>query len=271
VLPGVIHLSAVGVSIRISCPAGPPELAECFGGLAAEPSNRIDVEYGVERRSGSAWVLEDGSGSQRCEDLGALLLTLEDRIVIDLQRRRPNLIFFHAAALEAAGRAVLLIGASGAGKSTLSWMLLQRGGFGYLSDELAPVSPADGAVHAYTHALCLKTAPPGLPLPPGTLTTGTSFHVPAERLPASRWPPPVPLGSLVFLTGRDPALTPRLRCISSGEATARLYAAALNALAHPEQGLEVAERLAKRAPAYCLVAGELQATAEMLAANFAGG
>lgn len=204
-----------------------------------------------------------GSPARRCSGGSELLHELEQHLVVALQRARPELLFLHAAALAFRGRACLLVGASGAGKSTTAWALLQRG-WGYLSDELAPLDPTSGLVLPYPHALCLKQAPPGAMgwPPPGLLDLGATLHVPPRTAAATA----CPLGAIVFVEhDRPPSQpAPSIRAVSVAEASARLYAQSLNLLAHPERGLDVVRHTAQRVPCWHLQASDLHASAALL-------
>ncbi|MFQ5567237.1 MAG: hypothetical protein ACE5EU_12865, partial [Paracoccaceae bacterium] len=152
-------------------------------------------------------------------------------MTISIQRIRNELLFVHGAVVTQGDRCNIISGASGSGKSTLCWALCHEG-FGYLSDELAPVRLADKHVEAYPHALCLKGKPDDrYPLPAGVIDAGATLHVPVEQIPARTGRFPVPLGSIVFLTGEDDdRRKPLITRIEPGEAAARLYANSLNQL-----------------------------------------
>ncbi len=195
----------------------------------------------------------------------------EKLLTIDLQRRRPDLYFVHSAALAYGDRVTMIVAESGTGKSTTAWALLSHG-FDYLSDELAVLEPESCAVHAYPHALCLKTPPPGpYPLPETVTRTERTLHVPVADLPGRTVFDPRALGAIVFLQRSAGADPPRCTRVSPAEASARLYANTLNALAHPAKGLEAAVSIASAVPAYLLEAGELRATCELIADLRAGG
>src|SRR5262249_34553065 len=149
------------------------------------------------------------------------------------------------------GRGYLLAGHSGSGKSTTAWGLL-HGGLAYLSDELAPIDPASLQVHAYPHALCMKRAPPpAFPLPPaGVQHLGRTLHVPVAHLPGGPGPARCAVEAIVLVRHDRTRAAPTLRRLGPAEAGARLYTTALNALAHPDDGLDVVLGIASRVRCY---------------------
>ena len=66
-------------------------------------------------------------------DDGDLLFQMEKEITIEIQKRRPDLYFLHAAVLDYSDLGLLLVANSGGGKSTTTWALSHHG-FQYLSD-----------------------------------------------------------------------------------------------------------------------------------------
>ncbi len=199
------------------------------------------------------------------DDLGDLLYALEHDLTVSLQRRRPDLLFLHAAALECGGRACLLAGDSGHGKSTTAWGLVHRG-FNYLSDELSPIDVVDMQVHAYPRALCLKRDPPSThPLPAlGVRHLGDTLHVATASLPTATGPSICPIDAIVFVR-YDPTLAaPALRRLSSAEAAARLYTTTLNALAHTDHGLDAVLRVAELSRCFAVDAAELTTTCDLI-------
>lgn len=199
------------------------------------------------------------------DDAGTLLSWLDDALTIGAQERRPDLLFLHAAAVSRRGRAVLLLADSGGGKSTATWAAVHEG-FALLSDELAPVQPAEGLVLPHPRAVCLKVRPPGpWPLPDGTLQSTGGFHVPPDRLPLPAADGPAAIGALVFVGYRPDLAEPALSPIGAAACAARLYSHSLNPLAHGADGLDAVAALAERCPAFLLHSGELRATARLLA------
>jgi len=183
------------------------------------------------------------------DDPDSLLWHLDKSLTIALQYRRPDLYFVHAAAVSLADGVAVLAAPRGTRKSTLTVALLERG-FTYLSDELAPIDIRGYLVHPYAHAINLKSTPPHpLRLPPSTVAIGRRFHVPAGLLPAVADEEPLPLVALIFpeRSSEPPAKCLRIR---PSLAAVHLLANALNALAHHNDGLDVAVSLAQRIPSY---------------------
>jgi hypothetical protein len=221
------------------------------------------LSYQVSREAGTGAILvRAGDGDPvRASDEGAMLRLLDKDLTVALQLARPDLYFLHAAALAFDGRAYLLAADSGGGKSTLAWALLHLG-FGYLSDELAPIDDRLD-VFSFPHALTLKRRPPAYPLPAATLDHGATLHIPARALPGVDARQRCPLAGIVFVSHEPSTRTPAMRPIGVAEAAARLYALALNPLAHPNQGLDVAVAVARGARCFTLQSAGLVETAEL--------
>lgn len=159
---------------------------------------------------------------------------------------------------------MLFVGESGAGKSTLTWALLHHG-FGYLSDELAPIALREPRVHPYPRSLCLKDAPPGAyPLPPITVVTSRGLHVPVGARGGAE-PGARRIHAIFSLApGASARRSPAVRPMSRAEAAARLLANALNPGSHPADGLDAVLAIAGAAPCFELEAAELRATCELV-------
>lgn len=223
--------------------------------------------YAVRREGLSGYTLEvlDTGQRARAWSLGELLYALDSDLIVQVQRLRPELLFVHAAVVESAGRAHLLIGASGAGKSTTCWGLLQRG-FRFVSDELAPIDVDEGTVMPFPRALHLKTLPPGgLGSDARALRTSRGAHVmvPTERsVPLER---ALPIAELFFV-GHDPrAEAPTLTRLRPAEAAARLYPNVLNALAHSNAGLAATAAVATQCSAWDITTAALLPSCDAIA------
>ena len=191
-------------------------------------------------------------------------------VVVQLQKLNSDLFFLHSAAIAWQGRASLLVAESGGGKSTTTWALLHHG-YDYLSDEMAPIALDTRRVLPYPRALCLKRSPPpSYPLPAETIRLTCSLHVPTRALPARVITEGCPLDA-IFLLRYDPtAREPSLRRITAAEATARLFVHALNALAHPNMGLDAVLHIVSHARCFDLTTARLPETCELIGSALKG-
>jgi hypothetical protein len=88
------------------------------------------------------------SQAEQFADLQSAARALFHLVVKRFIAARPDLLWIHAGVVAYARRALLFSAASGQGKSTLVAELLARG-WGYLSDEIAPVDPVSGTVYPF--------------------------------------------------------------------------------------------------------------------------
>jgi hypothetical protein len=261
-----VDLNVLDVPWRISCSDDVSYALVCgnFRELICSHTqpviaNTICVERGIATR----WSLRcDRREPLSIADPYELLYGLEKTITIETQLCRPDLFFLHAAALALNESAVLFIAQSGSGKSTTAWALTNRG-FGYMSDELAPIDLAMLQVQPYPHALCLKRpAPPPFEVPPSTLSTAHTLHVPADCI-SSVVRIPLPVCAIFFNTyesGSSPAVVP----VSHGEAASLIYRNGLNQLAHHQAGLAGAARIASATAAFRLTTNDLERTCSLV-------
>ena len=265
-------LSILGQSLWIEYdnPAvlGPCIAANFSAMQVASLPTRPQFAYKI-RTLGDSFLVErtDTMAQVTAVGVGDLLYYLEKDVTVEIQRRRPDLLFLHAAAVEWHGAAIVLAADSGSGKSTTTWALLHHG-VRYLSDELAAIDPQTLQVSGYPHALCLKQPPPSpYDLPAATMHLGRTRHVPVTALPGTAADSPLPLGA-VFLIRHDPQLKePQLRRLGVAEASTRIYVTALNALAHSNRGLDAVLRISESVPCFALsTAGLAESCAVILSA-----
>lgn len=264
----LLHLQAMGCNFTVRCMASPDigqALVTAFGGLqvSAPDLGQTSIHYTV-RQDHTGIRLETNSIPQQADDLGDLLYVLDKSITLALQGARKDLCFVHGGAVVTPeGRVAVLTAASGSGKSTATWALLHHG-FGYLSDELAPIDPGSLQVFSYPHALCLKRRPPApYPLPAETLVTTRSLHVPVTGSPA-----PARLAAIFFVDHRYPENQPIVTELSPARAAMHLYANTLNPLAHHNDGLDAVVGITQNVPSYNLNTTNLSAACEALHAMF---
>ena len=269
----VLFLSLLGCTVRIRCQgAEARSLLATNYKLTRGPSEVVHLDYVVGRHRGSsAFFLQRGTEAPRtAADASEFLFLFEEDLTLELQRLRCDLYFLHAAALEGAGKAYLLVAPAGSGKSTTTWALLHHG-FDYLSDELGPVDLQTLEVQPYPHALCLKDEPPAAyPLPARVLRTARTLHLPPGNLPGGVSAGPRPLAALFFLQYRREARAPMVQPLSKAEAGARVFANALNPLAHPGEGLDGAIKIAVAGACFKLTTADLPLTCRLVHTTIAG-
>jgi hypothetical protein len=264
----VLTLGVLNRGIRISCqePRSLALVSAAYGPMRGDLVE-ANLDYVVGRNMGPATFFVERAGREVCTapDDGTFLGLLDEQVAIELQKLRPDLYFIHAAVLERADAAVMLVAQSGGGKSTLCWALLHHG-FRYLSDELGPVDTQTIRVYPFPRALALKTEPPvAYPLPPRTIRTSRTLHVTEADIPGGIVRGPTRISAIFFLSHDAEAPAPSVRRLTAGEATARLYENALNPLAHTGDGLDGAIRIASHASCYALITADLTATCALLA------
>jgi len=232
-----------------------------------------DLDYTVGREGVPAVFFIARKGRERltAADDGRFLALFDEDFAIEIQKLRRDLYFVHAGVLRRGDVAAMFVTKPGGGKSTLCWALLHHG-FDYLSDELAPVNLATLEVHPFSRALALKKEPPAShPLPTLTPRTSRGFHVRLEDLPAAVVQRPTPLAAVFFLSYAPEVAEPAVRRISAAEAAARLYANALNPLAHRGDGLDGALRITTTHPCFELTTADLTPTCALVTATLERG
>ena len=235
------------IRLRIDDPAALQLVQACYSAFRDESAAAPDaLEVDVAAASdGTSWTVSYGNEAVACAELADLAYEIEKGLTIELQNRRRDLLFLHAAAVDVNGVGTLITGESGAGKSTLCWGLCNEG-CRYLSDELAPVRLDTLQIEPYPHAICLKSVPEGgYAAPPTSLRTRVTTHIPVESIPGGIVHGASELRNIVFLSDEADGADPGLEKIAPAEAAARLYVLSLNPLAHDKDGLAAAARVAR--------------------------
>lgn len=242
-----------------------------YGYLRAQVATSC-LEYKVGHLADASgfFILRTGERALTASDEGQFLYLFEKDMTIELEKRRQELYFIHGAALVSHERAFLLVGPSGHGKSTLAWAL-SHSGFEYLSDELAPIDVSTLSVWPYPHAVCLKESPAApYELPAETLHTARTLHVPVHLLQGGVCAQRTRLSAIFFVTYSPTAKEPVTSEIGAAEATARLYANALNQLAHSRDGLDAAAQISSAVFCVKLISADAAATCALVKSIFEG-
>jgi hypothetical protein len=223
----------------------------------------VDHVYELRQRS-AAWftVHRDGAPIQQVPHPGSMvdwLIADVTRCCIDEDVAR---ICVHAGAVSIGDVGVLIPGEPDAGKSTLTAGLVMEGS-GYLSDEVAPIDPESGWVHAFPRPIVLD--PSSMELLPSLHARLPSFQDRFRRERYQVCTPDLPPGSeassaevrLVIVRRFDRGQPLAVRRLSEAGAT---YALATNVF-HPDRlgdrGLQALAMLAGRAPAYVVSGASL--------------
>lgn len=260
----VIFLSVLDRSIKIDCPDRrvAPLLKAVFAPFISRARRPIHFHCRIEPAAhGRGFVYVRNARRRNARTLADLLFLFDKDLTIDLQKQRHDLFFVHAGVIEYRRSMIAFVAPSGTGKSTTVWALLCAG-LKYAGDELLPVDVDTLQVSPYPRALCLKTAPSApYGLPSTTLDTDGLFYIPTRTFKKAPSTKPRPLRTVFFLN-RIPGSShrARIRSLDTAEAGARLYANALNALAHEGLGLDAAISVAARVRCYELQAGTLPDT-----------
>ena len=244
-----------------------------YGAMAGNRKPSIwkaDLTYVAGCREHGYFAEKSGLEIAASDDIGEFLFMFEQELVVAVQLKRPDLYFLHSAILEYRGEAVALIAPSGSGKSTTAWALLHKG-FRYISDEMCAIDLAVMTLTGFAHALSLKRRPPEpFSLPKATLRTSRGYHVPVDALPAVAPVRAIRLGAIFYVRYDRQAQAPECVPVGKAESCARLYANALNVLAHPGSGLDAAIRITQAVDSYSLVTCGLGESCERVIDTLAG-
>lgn len=236
-----------------------------FSAFAVESTPHI-LRYTIYGNEAEGFSIErEGSKRFKADNRYELLYGFEKDLTIELELQRKDLFFVHGAALALDGKAVLISAPSGSGKSTTTWGLLHHG-FGYLSDELAPIQLDSLNIESFPHALNQKKHPPEpYTLPEQTFKTDRTMHVPVEALPCEVVYTPTPLVAMLFVQYNPDAKAPSVTAVSVSQGCMNLFANGLNQLQHENKGLATATNIAERVPAFTVeTTSNLEQSALML-------
>ncbi len=212
---------------------------------------RAEATWALERAPGGALlrIRRDGRAAGLAREREDAVERVAFQVALFFARHAEGLAFFHAGAVSAGSRAILLPGRSLSGKSTLVAALLAAGAR-YLSDELAIVD-ASGRVHAWARPLSLRQ--------PG----GGVARLGPAAFGARAADGPVPVAAIAFLRHQSAGVL-HLEAVSRGTAALGLLDNALAARSRPEASLRAARAATARAALFRGTRGEADEAAEAL-------
>jgi hypothetical protein len=197
-------IHALGVRLTISSDVD--ELLEqfltvfcAFIGTASPDDGNTDITVMIRDAEG---LYDDGRRKVRLAPGRWRAPHVYNLLYTTLVRAFDTVYLLHAAVVAGDGRAWLIGGPSGSGKSSLCRALIDRG-YELLSDDLAPLSLADGLVHPFPRRLGL-VRDVGRPDPAGALRLGEKLFVTAEQMGLRMATVALPPGGVVLMNPYDP-------------------------------------------------------------------
>lgn len=191
---------------------------------------------------------------------GRIMPVLEREINQYLVGALGDRLLVHGAAAKYGKRAVVLPATAGAGKTSLVGGLVQRA-CGYLTDELVILHRRTSSIVPFPKAMSLKEGSFALfeslgPDPTGPEYDRVWYLDPEWLRPGSVVKRPTPIGWVVFPRFESGAKT-RIEALTVGETVLGLFENAVNIARHKEAGLDRLIAIARKAPGYRLVFGDL--------------
>jgi hypothetical protein len=188
-----------------------------------------------------------------------LLQAVKYEIVMGLVRSRPDLLWFHAAAVAFDTGAVVFAAPGGGGKSTLAAQLCQQG-WRYLSDDVLPLELATGNILPFPQT-------PRVRQNTGELVSGDRLsQVPKFDVTLdlkSICQEPLPIRAMVFPSFDSQTEAQILPC-SPGTAALELLRNCINFTDHKQAAVQRICELAKHLPAFGLSFSNVDCALESL-------
>lgn len=244
------------------------ELMRVYGRFVDEMHAPSEATFLIRRHGGRLSFAEDkdnGSPPEVIIERGRVMPLLEREINQYLVGQLANRLLLHAAAATYGKRAIILPATAGAGKTSLVAGLVQRG-CGYLTDELVIIHRRTNSIVPFPKAMSLKEGSFALFESLGPDPTGPEYdrvwYLDPERLrPGSVVKRPTPIGWVV-LPRYEAGATTRIESLTVGETVLGLFENTVNIARHKEKGLDRLIGIAKKAPGYRLVFGDLDEACE---------
>jgi hypothetical protein len=233
-----------------------------FQPMIAVRGGRLVGTVSARREGHSGWV-RDEDGECPAATLSDMLIVVNRSVVRAFMRARTDLVWLHAAAVEQAERALVLVAPWGRGKSALSASLLGLQ-WKYLSDDIVPVDAATLAVHPFPKTLRIREHADG-PLDREDLARLAKRERPLRRDEIAVQP--ATCGGVVFPQFGWDARNHLSPC-RAPLAVLELLPGCLSFAHHPDTALRFAGVLAVSVPAFHLSFHDSRVAAELLTEQF---
>jgi len=234
-----------------------------FRPMIAVRGGRLVGTVSAHREGDRGWV-RDADGMCPAATLSDMMSVLNRAVVRAFMRARSDLVWLHAAAVDHAGRALVLAAPWGRGKSALSTSLLGLG-WKYLSDDIVPFDPATLAVHPFPKTLRIREHA-GRALDTEDVAKLAKRDVPLRGDDIAVQP--TACGGVVFPRfGWD--APNRLSPCRAPFAVLELLPGCLSFAQHPEAALRFAGMLVQAVPAFHLSFHDSRMAAKLLTERFA--
>lgn len=258
-----------------------PPIAHALGPLSVPEDVWQRRSWPGEDRVERYWLLDAGASEERRYQivrgyerlhseptLDKLLDYFFWRINTETIHASRDYYLLHAGVLECPdGGALLLPASSGSGKSTLATGLV-RAGFGYLSDEFAPIDPIDRRVHAYPKAITLKAGSFSLfpeAAPVDAEATARQWHLLPQQLGGTFGSAPLDV-RFVVAPRFVPGAATELRPLTRAETLIELSTCSLAHGPYGRRGFRLLTSIARDVRGYRLTTGSLRESVDAVAA-----
>ena len=194
----LVHFQGRNVEVRCGCDALLAEVRTRFGhsSICGRDGTHADRRMELRELAPGFVELRDSTGRTAAGSLLYVLHQLRKWLTMALASDRPDLLWLHASAVAAGGRAIVLAGPAGAGKSTLAVHLL-AGPWRLMGDDLVPVRPRTAEALPLPFTPEVRTASPGDGRDPHALRDHTKSLAVVSADQIVDWP--VRVDAVIFL------------------------------------------------------------------------
>jgi hypothetical protein len=127
----------------------------CHGFKSGEPAGTDPITLYLLKESDQFLTVDPGFDSFTCSVPDQVLSFWGAQLMCN-HLYRSHLLFLHGSVLARDGRAYIFLGDSNTGKSTTT-LKLREEGFGFFSDEFAPIDLTSGLIHPFPRSFLLRS------------------------------------------------------------------------------------------------------------------